>query len=45
MNCFVLKRTDFGKLRATDIQLNIPKRLAVDTNTQIGTNTECNLDQ
>ena len=44
MNC-VHKRTDFGKLRATDIQLNRPKRSAVDTNTQTGTKTECNLDQ
>ena len=45
MNGFVHKRTDFGKLRATDIQMNRPKWSAVHINTKICTKTECNLDQ
>ena len=45
MNCFVFKRNNFGKLNATDIQMNRPKWSAVHTNTQIRTKTKFNLDQ
>ena len=44
MNCFVFKRTDFGKLHATDVQMNRPKWSVVHTNTWIRTKTS-NLDQ